>query len=631
MTPRPVQAPRTAPRRRAAIALKLTAGIAVVAAGVGGVAFFSQPSEAKADKAGALTSDRAIAKLTSFDIVTTANGSLEAKNQIEIRSTLETEAKIVKIVDEGITVKKGDVLVELNADKIDTALADAQITVDASSAEKVTAENNHKIQVTDNQTKIRQAALKVELAELDLDKWLKGDVEKQRQSNALGLDKAQRDLERLKEKFERSKELLDKGFLSKVEFQFDEIAKIEAESALSKAKLEDLIYETYTYPKEQKKSLSDVEDAKAELERTKLNAESELANKEAAVFKAGKLLKQHQDNLEKFKKQRLACTITAPSDGLVIYGTTIERWGWNNNGPLQIGQEVNPNTLLVALPDTSVMIAAVKVQDTRASQIKPGQPVTIRIEEAGGRTVVGKVESIGVMAESSGWRDTQREYTVKVSLEDLGSVTGLKPSMRCEAEIMTGRVENALTVPVQAVFNDGAVCFVYTPQGQKFVRTPVKLGRRSDAISELAAGVTEGQVVLLREPTAGEVLSKPWDKAQLEVAGYSVGEDGVAFVTGKGPPGKGPPGKGGKGGKPAKPAPSVELTGPNGTPLPAVSEAKADGITETPQAISPEKQPEPKPAGDTPPGATEEKPAEKSAAGVAAPAPATPGETAKPK
>lgn len=623
MTPRPSNQPRPSANRRAAIALKLTAGIAVAAAGIGGVAFFSRPSEAKADKAGSLTSDRAIAKLTSFDIVTTANGSLEAKNQIEIRSTLEIESKIVKIVDEGITVKKGDVLVELNADKIDTQVAEAQITVDASGAEKVTAENNHKIQVTDNQTKIRQAALKVELAELDLEKWLKGDVEKQRQSNALGLDKAQRDLERLTEKFERSKELLDKGFLSKVEFQFDEIAKIEAESALSKAKLESLIYETYTYPKEQKKSQSDVDDAKAELERTKLNAESELANKEAALFKAGKQLKQHQDNLEKYKKQRLACTITAPSDGLVIYGTTIERWGWNNNGPLQIGQEVNPNTLLVALPDTSVMIAAVKVQDTRASQIKPGQPVTVRIEEAGGRVVTGKIESIGVMAESSGWRDTQREYTVKVSLEDLGSVTGLKPSMRCEAEIMTGRVENTLTVPVQAVFNDGAVCFVYTPQGQKFVRTPVKLGRRSDAISEVAAGISEGQVVLLREPTAGEVLSKPWDKAQLEVAGYTQGEDGVAYVTGKGPPGKG--------GKSAKvPAPGGKADAhPQASATPATpGDAAAPPTPVVPAANEVKAEPKPESSPDTKP---EEKPAQKPADAVPAPTSTPPAETAKPK
>lgn len=602
MTPNSRPGTKVGSKRRAAIALKLTAGVAVAAAGIGSVFFFSGPSEAKADRAGSLTSDRAFAKLTSFDIVTTANGSLEAKNQIEVRSTLEIESKIVTIVDEGKTVKKGDVLVELNADKIDTAVADAQIALDGSNAEKMTSENNYKIQVTDNQTKIRQAALKVELAELSLEQWRKGDVEKTRQANTLGLEKTRRDVERLTEKLARSKELLDKGFLSKIEFQSDEIAKIEAESASEKAKLETLIYENYMYPKEEKKNQSDVDDAKAELERTKLNADSELANKEASLSKANKQLKQHQDNLEKFKKQRLACTVTAPNDGLVLYGSTIEmsRNGWSRNGSLQVGQEVYPNMLLVALPDTSIMIASVKVQDTRASQIKPGQLVTVRIEEAGGKVLNGKIESIGVMAESSGWRDTQREYTVKVALEDIDAASGLKPSMRCEAEILTGRVDNVLTVPVQAVFNDGAICFVYTPQGQKFVRTPVNLGKRSDATSEITAGITEGQVVLLREPTAGEVLSKPWDKAQLEIAGYTMGEDGVAFVTGKGPPGKGGRGKA------AKVAGSAEAAKPAEAGAAAAlvaADAPAD-VTKT--AVTLETKVE-----STPAEAVPEKPAEK--------------------
>lgn len=602
MTPNSRPGTKVGSKRRAAIALKLTAGVAVAAAGIGSVFFFSGPSEAKADRAGSLTSDRAFAKLASFDIVTTANGSLEAKNQIEVRSTLEIESKIVTIVDEGKTVKKGDVLVELNADKIDTAVADAQIALDGSNAEKMTSENNYKIQVTDNQTKIRQAALKVELAELSLEQWRKGDVEKTRQANTLGLEKTRRDVERLTEKLARSKELLDKGFLSKIEFQSDEIAKIEAESASEKAKLETLIYENYMYPKEEKKNQSDVDDAKAELERTKLNADSELANKEASLSKANKQLKQHQDNLEKFKKQRLACTVTAPNDGLVLYGSTIEmsRNGWSRNGSLQVGQEVYPNMLLVALPDTSIMIASVKVQDTRASQIKPGQLVTVRIEEAGGKVLNGKIESIGVMAESSGWRDTQREYTVKVALEDIDAASGLKPSMRCEAEILTGRVDNVLTVPVQAVFNDGAICFVYTPQGQKFVRTPVNLGKRSDATSEITAGITEGQVVLLREPTAGEVLSKPWDKAQLEIAGYTMGEDGVAFVTGKGPPGKGGRGKA------AKVAGSAEAAKPAEAGAAAAlvaADAPAD-VTKT--AVTLETKVE-----NTPAQAVPEKPAEK--------------------
>ena len=49
-----------------------------------------------------------------------------------------------------------------------------------------------------------------------------------------------------------------------------------------------------------------------------------------------------------------------------------------------------------------------------------------------------------LLAASGGWRDpNRREYTVKSALEADPSM-GLKPAMRCKAEILLGRVEDAL-------------------------------------------------------------------------------------------------------------------------------------------------------------------------------------------
>ncbi len=480
----------------------------------------------------ALTADRAVVKRASFDITTTASGELEAKNQKEIRSELEAQSTIVKIVDEGVSVKKGDILIELNSDKIDSSLLDAQIALEGAKADLTTAENNLAIQKTDNDTKVRQAELKLELAKIALEQWEQGEVKKMRQQLALAIEKADRDIARLTEKYERSKELLAKGFLSKNDFQLDEIAKLEAEAAVKKAALDNTIYEEFTYKKERKKNMSDVEDAQAELGRTKLNALSELANKEAALNKAREQLKRRDEQLEKLVKQKKACTIIAPQDGLVVYGTSLERnrWGMGGDGALTVGREVYPNMLLMVLPDTSEMVASVKVQENLSAKVRPGMAAAVRVDAAGGRSFTGKVDSIGVLAESGGWRDPNlREYTVKISLQDAGSALGLKPSMRCEAQLVLGKVDDAASVPVQAVFNDGAVRFVYASEGASFVRVPVKLGRRSETTAEIAAGLTENQVVLLREPSPGEVLGRTWDKEQLVLAGYSVGEDGIPF------------------------------------------------------------------------------------------------------
>lgn len=182
-----------------------------------------------------------------------------------------------------------------------------------------------------------------------------------------------------------------------------------------------------------------------------------------------------------------------------------------------------------------------------------------------------------MLAESGGWRDPNlREYTVKISLNNVEPGSGLKPSMRCEAQIVLGRVDNALTVPVQAVFSDSGVRFVYLAEGGRFVRSPINLGRRSETSAEILAGLKENDIVLLREPTAGEILSQPWEKAQLELAGYSIGADGTPVAKRPAaPPGaegaKGPPTGVAVTGKPAGPDTTAKEAKVDAAPVPVVT------------------------------------------------------------
>jgi hypothetical protein len=224
--------------------------------------------------------------------------------------------------------------------------------------------------------------------------------------------------------------------------------------------------------------------------------------------------------------------IRAPREGLVVYATSMERGRWDQ-GALQVGKEVQNNEQLFSLPDTSEMVASVKVHESLAGRVRPGMQASIKVDATGGKIFSGTVDSIGVLAESNGWRDPNlREYTVKIAIAKTEEAALLKPSMRADATIVLGAVEEALCIPVQAVFNDGSVRFVYVSEGNKYIRRPVKLGRRSDVLAEVTAGLSDGQTVLLREPQAGEILSRPWDPEQLKLAGYQVGENGQPVEAG---------------------------------------------------------------------------------------------------
>ena len=233
------------------------------------------------------------------------------------------------------------------------------------------------------------------------------------------------------------------------------------------------------------------------------------------------------DKLGKLKKQVESAVIKAPQAGLVVYATSAGR-NWRDDSPFVVGRKVYPQESLIVLPDTSEMVAAVRVHETLAGRVRPGQSATVKIDAYSGRVFTGVVDSIGVMAESQGrWMDpNRREYTIKILLNKPDEEVALKPAMRCEATITLGRVEDVPAVPLQAIFTDEMVRFVYVPEAGKYTRVPVKVGRRSDTLAEITAGVSEGTRVLVRDPAPGEVIRAPWDGAQLKLVGLKMSDDG---------------------------------------------------------------------------------------------------------
>ncbi|MFN0011539.1 MAG: efflux RND transporter periplasmic adaptor subunit [Phycisphaerales bacterium] len=504
--------------------LMLTAGLGGLAA-VGAILAAATSAERAPPSAGGKErADTGTAEVTSFDVTVVARGQLEAKNQIELRNPLEFQTTITEICKEGITAKAGDVLVRLNADNIQTQVDETKLLIETAKAELTTATNGYEIQVNENDSALRKAKLAVDLAELDLRQWERGEVRSRRQQYGIALEEARREHARLSEKLEQARPLLAKGFLSKDEFQRDDLASKKAESALAKAQLDLETYESFQLPKEERTKQSALEEARSELERVDRKNESQLASKGADKANKAQQLALRTTRLAKLEGQVASATIKAPSDGLVVYSTSLARGWWNDNaGPLQVGRQVHPNELLIALPDTSEMVAAVKVPESIAGRIQKGQRAVVKIDALGGQSVNGTVDSVGLIAEGGGWSEV-REFTLKVVLEKSG--LAIRPSMRCEGEVFIDRAENVLAVPIQAVASDGPVQYVLVADGSAWRKRPVKLDKRSDRFAGIAVGLKAGERILLRTAQAGELANKPWDKAELAAVGWELKDDG---------------------------------------------------------------------------------------------------------
>lgn len=458
------------------------------------------------------TAEVFVVEVSDFDMAIPVSGELAAQKQIEVRNRLESKAVITEIVSEGKSVKKGDVVLRLAEEEIRDKIKDAKDKVNTADSEMIAAEQSLAIKENQRASELEKADLAVDTAQLALLAWENGEVVKKRQELDLGKQTAEIDLARLKDRFQESSKLVQQNFISKDEFEKDRIAMIQAEVKAKQAVLDQEVYEKYTYKQDEAKKKSDVDQAIAERKRTEQRNDAEIVKAKADVESARFKVESARDRLQSFETQLGYCTVVAPSDGLVVYATSIDSGGGGRGGgdaqPPQVGTELKPNELVIILPDTSQMVANLKVSEALSGRIRPEQGVTVYSDALPNVPVTGRVQSVSVLAASGGWRDpNRRDYTVRVML-DADPALGLKPSMRCKAEILLDRVSNAVSVPIQAIFRQGPIAFVYVSQSGGYAQRQVQLGRASELRVEVLDGLKQGERVLLREPVGDEVTGR---------------------------------------------------------------------------------------------------------------------------
>ncbi len=447
-----------------------------------------------------------------FDMVIPVTGELSASRQIEVRNKMEGRAVITEIVAEGRSVKKGDTLLRLSEDEILNKIKDAEDKSKTEGSTAIAAEQGLAIRENQKQSEIEKADLAIELAQLALEAWEKGEVVSKREQLKTALETASIDKERLDRRFTEAKSLVEKGFISRDDYEKDRMAKIQGDAKIKQCQLDTDVYEQFQYKQDRAKKQSDLDQARAERQRVEQRADAELTKLRAEVESARFKAQSSRERLEQLRTQHGYCHVVAPTDGLVVYATSIDSGGGMGRGggdaqAPQVGTELKPNELVIVLPDTSVMMANLKVSEALSGRIKKDQPVTVWSDSIPNMPLSGKVVGVSVLAESGGWRDpNRRDYTVKVVL-DVDPKLGLKPSMRCKAEILLDRVNDALSVPIQSVFRQGPVSYVYVPDGTGYAQRQVKLGRASELEVEIVSGLEQGEQVLLREPKKDEITS----------------------------------------------------------------------------------------------------------------------------
>ena len=254
-----------------------------------------------------------------------------------------------------------------------------------------------------------------------------------------------------------------------------------------------------------------VERMKFEAEVTRRNAEIELERNGIALEQAEKkiesrkiidaserkkqLLKieQTRGNLDKARQDKDQFAIKAPMPGLVVYETN-----WRTQRKIAVGDQPWPGMSIMTLPDLSKMQVLGEVNEVDVGKVRAGQQVHIRLDAFPEKQFEGLVASLGSIGKKRDQSSQIKTFEVVIDVE--GSDSILKPGMTTSNEIVMESIPDALSVPLEAVFEKDGKVVVYRVKHGSSKAVQVRIGAKNGNFVVIKDGIEEGDRVALRDP-----------------------------------------------------------------------------------------------------------------------------------
>lgn len=260
---------------------------------------------------------------------------------------------------------------------------------------------------------------------------------------------------------------------------------------------------------ERSSRLTEIERTRLELDRAQRNFErskqlfadklisQELFEDTRTEFELAKnALERAQKELTLVEDRLTKTKIVAPFDCTVL------------TRPVSIGQAVsgsggfNSGTEVLTIADLNEMVVNAHINQADITRLTVGQKVEIHVESVPGLKLDGEVDRI---APQTTIKNNIKGYATRIVLKTKDA--RVLPGMTANVSIPVASSENALSVPLAAVFTEQGERFVLVKSGGKFERRPVAIGVYDYDYAEVLSGLTAGEVVAL-EQAPGETFTK---------------------------------------------------------------------------------------------------------------------------
>lgn len=267
-----------------------------------------------------------------------------------------------------------------------------------------------------------------------------------------------------------------------------ELARISQE--ISKINSETAIYEPEVTKKEIKLKL---ESATIALNRAMEQIENKKVIHKEDLLQKSLTIKQLTSTLADANTSMNNLFVVSPDKGI-----TIKEDNWNTGQKWAVGDQPYSGSKIIELPDLSEMRAEVKINEVDVSKVLPGQRVEIRPDAYSDSTYAGKVEAVANLAQNKDYKTKIKIFPIQIRIT--GQSKTLLPGLTVSCKIIVSEIDSVLFIPLESLFKEQGIEYVYLKSGSGFKRRDIKTGAINTDFAIVTEGVEENDEIALSNP-----------------------------------------------------------------------------------------------------------------------------------
>ena len=421
------------------------------------------------------------------------NNAIEAVRARYPNCAIKAVHKIVPAKDQKDVPFDYQMLVETNDNRevlVGVKLGTLLVRLDSSALEQERV--TQLIKVNSQKSLLAQAENMLKSAKIARTEYDEGTFKQEEKLIQAEVNVANQTLRSAQLAFESAQRLAAKGLLTGLQLEGQQIAVDNAKNTLDIAESKLDVLRQYTR------------------EKMLTTFNSDISSAEAKVGSEKSSLALEEDKLRDIDDQIRKCLIYAPADGQVVYANEYDSWRGSSQAEFIVvaGATVRERQAIIRLPNSNKMQVKATVNEARITLIRPGLPVTIRVDALKDQLVQGVIRTVNQYAEPASYSSGGiKKYATFIDILD--PPLGLRSGMNSEVRIHVERKSDALQVPVQAVAEHKGHYFTLVQSGESYETREVQVGSSNDKVITIESGLAENDAVVMNPRGLGSLLELP--------------------------------------------------------------------------------------------------------------------------